>query len=160
MNTQNQANFNNLTVTGRINHIERVTNPKNGDSWLAITVISNLTKDDNGVAFTFNTTKMDGLVDGGFLPVGRAVTIVGRIKAVKETYLDKKTGTRKMNKRPIVSLEAVSIPNGGLGALPKSHSRNATAGGEVVVDETPTVEAPAAQAAPVWGSVPAEKALA
>ena len=148
MNTQNQANFNNLTVTGRINHIERVT--KNGDTWLAVTVISNLQKDDEGTAFTFNTTRLDGLFDGGYLPVGRVVTIVGRIKEVKETYFDKKSGTRKMYKRPMVAMEGVSIPTGGLGALPKSRNGNT----DVVVDEAPQVEPAAPAAAPAFGSAP------
>ena len=52
------ANFNTLTVTGRI-FASKVS--KNGDEWFAVTLISNLADDDGGVTFTFNTKTMFGL---------------------------------------------------------------------------------------------------
>ena len=119
----NSVDFNNITVTGRVYFTERVTN--NGDTWLKVVVISNTQKDATGTTFTFNTTQMDGLVDKGYLPVGRFVTITGRIKSVATTYFDKKAGSTKELKHPNIHLEGVSIPKGGLGAMPTSNTSNA-----------------------------------
>ena len=132
------ANFNTITVQGRIFNVDVVE--KNGDQWLAVTVISNLEKDDEGTTFTFNTTNLFSLYDGDKLPVGRQVTIVGRMKSVSETWFDKKSGQRKLLKRPNVHMEGVSIPTGGLGALPAGASGKAPRDtGAVIIDDAPAM---------------------
>ena len=135
----NSVDFNNITVTGRVYFTERVTN--NGDTWLKVVVISNTQKDATGTTFTFNTTQLDGLVDKGYLPVGRFVTITGRIKSIATTYFDKKAGSTKELKHPNIHLEGVSIPKGGLGAMPTGNSEQRT--NRVVVDAAPPVKKPA-----------------
>ena len=150
------ANFNTLTVTGRIFAIEAVSN--NGDEWLAVTLISNLADDDGGVTFTFNTKTMFGLYNADKLPVGREITIVGHLKSVTETWFDKKSGSRKLLKRPNMHLDGVSIPTGGFGRMPADKAQPRQSGGEVVVDDTPQIKTEAKQdaqpkvAAPAFGS--------
>ena len=95
------ANFNTVTFSGRVFNAELVN-----DEFLAVTVISNLSDGDEGVTVTFNNSNgMMGLFQKGYLPVGRQVTVVGRIKSVSETYLDKKSGQTKLRKRPNIHLE-------------------------------------------------------
>jgi phage tail tape-measure protein len=132
------ANFNTLTIQGRIYNVDVVN--YNDEQWLAVTVISTLTKDGEGTTFTFNTSTMMDLYDAGRLPVGRQVTIVGRIKSITETWFDKKSGQRKLLKRPNVHMEGVSIPTGGLGALPKNATNAAPRDtGAVVIDDAPAM---------------------
>lgn len=135
MITSNQPDFNTINVTGRICFIERVT--FEGDSWLKVVLISNCQK-DSATTFTFNTTKLDGLFNSGYLPVGRTVTISGRIKSVASHYFDEKSGSEKALKNPNVHLEGVTIPTGGLGAMPKDKSEART--NRVVVDAAPPVQ--------------------
>jgi len=112
------ANFNTLTVSGRVYNAE-IIRTANGEEFLSVSVISNLDKDGNAVTYSFtNANGIMALFNKGFLPVGRQVTIVGRIKAVAETYFDKKSGQTLMLKHPKITLEGVQIPSGGLGAMP------------------------------------------
>ena len=131
MTISNNPDFNTINVTGRVHFIERVTN--NGSTWLKVSVISN-TEKDAATTFTFNTSKMDGLFNNGFLPKGRTITISGRIKSVASHYIDEKSGSSKVYKNPRIHLENVSIPTGGLGAMPKSSAANADAVGGVTVN--------------------------
>ena len=136
MTISNQQDFNQITVTGRVYHIEPATN--NGDSWLKVVLISNTQKDAEGTTFTFNTTKMDSLVNQGYLPKGRTITICGRLKSVSSHYFDEKAGCTKTLKHRNVHLEAVTIPTGGLGPMPKDKSEART--NRVVVDAAPPVQ--------------------
>ena len=72
------------------------------------------------MSIVFNDSKLIGLFNSGKLPVGRRVTIVGRIADVSETYFDKKSGQTMMRKRPQITLKEVSIPTGGLGQMPRN----------------------------------------
>lgn len=146
------ANFNTLTVSGRVYNAEIVS--YNGDEYLSVTVISNLDGDGNAVTYSFtNSNGIMGLFNKGYLPVGRQVTIVGRIKGVSETYFDKKSGQTLMLKHPKISLEGVQIPSGGLGAMPGDKNASVRRTGVVVspaqaqkqapVDEAPTLAATA-----------------
>ena len=135
MTISNQPDPNTVTLTGRVYHIERVT--QDGNTWLKIVLISN-TQKDVATTFTFNTTKMDGLVDKGFLPKGRTVTISGRIKSLASHYFDKKSGSERALKNPNIQLESVYIPTGGLGAMPRDKGEERT--NRVVVDAAPPVE--------------------
>ena len=135
MTTSNNADFNTINVTGRVYFIDRVNHE--GESWLKVVLISN-TQADSATTFTFNTTKLDGLVNNGYLPVGRTITISGRIKSVSSHYFDEKAGSTKTLKCPNVHLDSVTIPTGGLGAMPKDKSAERT--NRVVVDAAPPVQ--------------------
>lgn len=139
------AAFNALTITGRISNSEIVT--KDGNEFLAVSVISNLMNDDEGVEVKFtNSNGLMNLFKAGGLDKGRMVTLVGHIKSVAETYTNK-SGEVVMLKRPHISLTDVTIPTGGLGATPRTDAANKRVVGGVVrpsdakpaVDPTPAI---------------------
>ena len=135
----NYAQFNSITVTGRISNSEIVV--KDGSEFLSVTVVSTLVKDGKAVNFTF--TNSNGLMklflkDG--LPQGREITFTGHIKDVTEVYFDKKLGQTKLLTRPRIQLDNVVIPDGGLGRMPKDKQRATVAtGGSVVTDKSPSM---------------------
>lgn len=148
--------FGTVTLAGRISNIEMATGQYG--EFLSVTVLHNLSADKT-VSIVFNDSKLIGLFNSGKLPVGRSVTLVGRIADVSETYLDKQSGQTLMRKRPQITLREVSIPTGGLGPMPRSEQPlRAPKQGMVVttkpqeapVDETPELEA-AAPAKPAYG---------
>jgi len=118
------AQFNSLTIQGRINHAE-IVDSKNG-SFLAVTVISNCLNDDEGMTITFNSSNgLMGLFEKGYLPTGRVVTVTGHIAYVRETYQNKE-GEIQMLKRPTIHLVDASIPTGGLGPMPADKAPTTT----------------------------------
>ena len=141
------ANFNSVTFQGRVSNVDIVEGPYG--EFAAITLITNVANDDS-MSIVFNSSNgLVGLAKAGKLPVGRQVTIVGRLKSVSETYFDKKSGQTLMRKRPQITLEEVSIPTGGLGAYPqdKAPARApqravVSVGASAPVDETPELQAP------------------
>ena len=150
------ADFGTATFAGRISNIE-LASGQYGE-FLSVTVLHNVSADKT-VSIVFNDSKLIGLFNSGKLPVGRRVTIVGRIADVSETYFDKKSGQTMMRKRPQITLKEVSIPTGGLGQMPRNEQPlRAPQQGMVVttqpqsapVDETPELEA-TAPAKPAYG---------
>jgi len=131
------AQFNAITVTGRIFHAEI---PK-GRDFLAVTVISTLENDGQSINFTFNNSNgLKALFEKGFLAVGRTVTITGHVNRVAETY--EKDGKLLMKARPEIHLKGVQILDGGLGPMPKAAEVNTTG-----VEVTMEPKAPVAAAA-------------
>ena len=141
------AAFNALTIQGRVANVDLATS--GGNEFIAVTVISNLMNDDEGVTIKFtNSNGLKALYEKGFLPVGRMVTVTGHIKSIAETYTNK-DGEVVMLKRPQISLVDAQIPTGGLGAMPSTEDAPkrrvgtvikpsaATKQAAAVVDETP-----------------------
>ena len=123
------AQFNSLTITGRLSHAEIVE--KGGDKWLAVTLLSNLVDEAEAVQVTFNTTNgLMSLFQKGYLNKGRQVTVTGHIASVSELYLNKETGKRAVRKRPLIHLTKAQVFDGGLGAGPKKSE-------EVEIEEAP-----------------------
>lgn len=141
--TKSYANFNNVTFQGRVANIDLVDG-KYGE-FVAITVISNLSDDDQGVTITFNNN--NGLLTlhkKGFFNVGRQLTVVGRIASISEVYTDK-DGVTNLRKRPLITLEGASVPTGGLGLIPDKQDRPVSKVVRVVtqqpaVDNTPSID--------------------
>jgi len=138
---KNYADFNNVTFQGRIASSKIVTGPK-GD-FLAVTVMSNLTSDKTAsITFASRGSLMTAF-DKGLLPVGRVVTVIGRIQDISDVYLDKKSGQTMLRKYPQIDLGfECMIPAGGLGPLPKSAQTNRVVGAVVTapVDKAPSYE--------------------
>ena len=125
------ANFNSVTVTGRVLNAELATNK--GTEFLAVTLITNLTDDHEGVNVTFNTTNgLMSLFKKGWLNNGRLVTVTGHIASISELYFNEKTGKRAVRKRPQVHLTKAQVFDGGLGPAKKPETT-----GEVEIDEAP-----------------------
>tara|TARA_B100000427_G_scaffold328911_1_gene343268 strand:+ start:4293 stop:4868 length:576 start_codon:yes stop_codon:yes gene_type:complete len=118
---KNYADFNTVTVTGRIHNAEI----PQGRDFLAVTVITNLETEGGQMTVTFNNSNgLKSLFEKGFLPVGRVVTVTGRINGVTEVYQDN-NGDLLTLKYPRIHLTGVQILDGGLGPMPES-SRNAS----------------------------------
>jgi len=110
----NYAQFNTVSVTGRIFHSEIVN--KNG-GFLSVSVISTLSEDGQEVEFTFtNSNGLMALANKGGLPNGRIVTLTGHITTCSETY--EKNGETLLLKRPKIHMTGVQILDGGLGPIP------------------------------------------
>ena len=132
------ANFNALTVTGRIFNAEIVT--KTDSPFLAVSVISTATKDGEDLVYSF--TDSNGLMslhNNGQFNTGREVTITGHIAGVRTAY---KTadGAIKLLKRPEIRLQSVTCLAGGLGRMPQTESATNLGGMTITVDETPTLQ--------------------
>ena len=135
MSDKTYAQFNTLTITGRVFNAELVTN--NGSEFLAMTLITNLMDDADGVIVTFNTSDLISLYQKGYLPNGRSVTVTGHLAKFSEIYFDKKAGKNVMLKRPKLHLVKAQVLDGGFGPLKKEE---VVSSNEVVVDAPPAFE--------------------
>ena len=141
MSKSSYAQFNTLTITGRLSHAELV-NGQYGE-FLAVTLLTELTDEAAAVAVQFNTTNgLMSLYKKGWLTNGRRVTVTGHLESFTELYLDKKTGKRRMLQRPRLQLSKAVVFDGGLGPAKKEE---VVASGDVEIDETPAVPEKAAE---------------
>ena len=145
--TKTYANFNTCTFQGRV-FDATVTKGQYGE-FVAITVITNLSDDTDGVTVTFNNSNgLLALAKKGHLTKGRMVHVTGHISGVTEVY--EKDGVTQLLKRPRLSLDS-NTAQLVLGAMPKQDTPKRAAGGTVVVkrvseDATPTVNEEEAKA--------------
>ena len=109
--------FNQFTITGRITDTT-VREGRNGE-FLVVTLVSNIADEKSVTVKFLDSGDIFKLYTNGKLPVGRMVTVTGNLDNVSEFYPDK-DGELIERKRPELTLAFVSIPRGGLGALPKS----------------------------------------
>lgn len=138
------AQFNALTVTGRIYNAEIVDNK--AGRFLSVSVISTASKDGADLVYTFtNSNGLMGLHEKGYFGKGRQVTITGHIQNVSEVYTDK-AGAVRLRKNPEVHLTGVTVLDGGLGPMPNADNQQRPQAGTVIqmnqaqepaVDETP-----------------------
>lgn len=142
----NYAQFNALTLTGRIFNAEIVQ--ANGSEFLAVSIISTLMKDGPEVIVSFtNSNGLMSLHQKGFFGKGRQVTITGHIADVRSVYTDN-SGQVRMLKRPEVKIVGATVLEGGLGPAPKKEATNNIVAGTIVstgesnlqVDKTPSTE--------------------
>jgi hypothetical protein len=140
------AQFNALTVTGRIFHAEIAY--KDGSEFLSVSVISTASKDGVDIEYKFNNSNgLMGLFKKGYFCKGRQVTITGHIKDVS-AYWFTGSGEIQVRKRPEIQLTGVNVLDGGLGPMPNAEgqAQRLTAGtvitqvGTPEVDETPSME--------------------
>jgi adenine-specific DNA methylase len=119
MSDKTFAQFNTMTITGRISHQEIVDNK--GSEFLAITLLSNLVDDAEAVTITFNTNNpgLMGLSRKDWLNNGRLVTVTGHVASMTELYLNQKTGKRAVRQRPLIHLVNAQVFDGGLGPAKK-----------------------------------------
>ena len=103
MTTKSYANFNSATFQGRI-FDATIAEGKYGE-FVAITVITNLSDDTDGVTVTFNNSNgLLALAKKGHLTNGRMVHITGHISGVTEVY--EKDGVTQLLKRPRLTLDS------------------------------------------------------
>ena len=148
MNTiKTYANFNTSTFQGRV-FDATVTEGKYGE-FVAITIITNLSDDSEGVTVTFNNSNgLLTLAKKGHLTKGRQVHVTGHISGVSEVY--EKDGQVQLRKRPQLTLDS-NTAQLMLGATPKQDTPQRAAAGTVVVkrvseDATPAITEEKAEA--------------
>ncbi len=122
MSDKTFAQFNSLTITGRISHTEIVTSKDTAKEFLAVTLLTNLVNDAEAVTVTFNTSNpgLMSLAKKDYLNNGRMVTVTGHVSNVTELYFNKKTERRAVRQRPLIHLQAAQVFDGGLGPVKKS----------------------------------------
>lgn len=144
----NYAQFNAVTVTGRVFHVEKVQ--YNGSEFLAVTLITTLTNDGQEVLFTFNNSNgLLSLYNSGYLAKGRQLTVTGHIAGATETYTDKE-GQVVLKQRVELKLSGAQVLDGGLGPAPTTDAsavrktatvvRPSQARASAPTDEAPAVE--------------------
>ena len=141
------AQFNTLTITGRVSHTELVES-KNGE-FLAVTLLSDLKDDGEAVAVTFNTSNgLMSLSKKGFLNNGRMVTVTGHLDSFTELYFDAKLGKTRRLKRAKLHLVQAQVLAGGLGPAKKSDDV-IDQDADIEVDEAPQIPVAAGADTPV-----------
>ena len=141
------AQFNTLTITGRVSHTELVES-KNGE-FLAVTLLSDLKDDGSAVAVTFNTSNgLMSLSKKGFLNNGRMVTVTGHLDSFTELYFDAKLGKTRRLKRAKLHLVQAQVFDGGLGPAKKSDDV-IDQDADIEVDEAPQIPVAAGADTPV-----------
>ena len=141
------AQFNTLTITGRVSHTELVES-KNGE-FLAVTLLSDLKDDGSAVAVTFNTSNgLMSLSKKGFLNNGRMVTVTGHLDSFTELYFDAKLGKTRRLKRAKLHLVQAQVLAGGLGPAKKSDDV-IDQDADIEIDEAPQIPVAAGADTPV-----------
>ena len=138
MSDKTYAMFNTITITGRVSHAEEVTNTK-GETWVSVTLLSELQNDAAAVAVTFNSS--NGLLSNfrnGWLTNGRRMTVTGHLASFSEVYTEKNGGATRMLKRPKMHLVGVQVLPGGFG--PAQKKETPVINHDVVIDVAPPIE--------------------
>ena len=131
------ANFNTATFEGIV-FDATVVDGQYGE-FLAVTIITNLVDDGEGITITFNNS--NGLLKlhkDGYFGKGRRVHVTGAITDISQVY--EKDGELQLRKRPQLALDSKTVTV-KLGAAPATDK--AAAGTKVirkVVKSTPSVD--------------------
>lgn len=131
------ANFNSCVFQGRI-FDATVVDGQYGE-FVALTIITNLTDDSDGVTITFNNSNgLLSLAKKGYLTKGRMVHVSGHISGVSEVW--EKDGQMQLRKRPQLTLDSASAQV-TLGAAPKGDApvANNVVARRVSQDATPPI---------------------
>lgn len=141
MSDKTYAQFNQLTITGRVSHAE-VVEGQYGE-FLAVTLLTELADNKPAIAVKFNIGgRILGLGKKDMLK-GRTLTVSGHLGGFTELYFDKKLGKTQRLQRPRLDLVEATVFSGGLGPAKKRD--------EVTVDQAEDLshldEAPASKEA-------------
>ena len=127
------AQFNTLTITGRVSHAE-VVEGQYGE-FLSVTLLTELKDDAPAIAVQFtNKNGLLSFVKKGYELKGRQVTVTGHLDGFTEIYFDKKLGKSKRLQRPRLNLGQAVVFSGGLGPAKK---RDVEVSEDVEIDDTP-----------------------
>lgn len=157
MDTQTRyAQFNTITVTGRIFNAEMVD--YKDEQFLSVAVISTASKDGQDIVYTFNNSNgLMSLHQKGFFGKGRLVTITGHVASISEVYTTK-SGEVRLRARPEVKLNGVNVLDGGLGPAPNADKKVVTTVGTPAGDMTSepalagVAASPSVDEAPAYGA--------
>ena len=149
--SKSYAQFNTLTITGRVYHTE-IVNGQYGE-FLAVTLMTELQDDGNSVCVQFNNTNgLLALAKKGWLNKGRRVTVTGHLKSFTELYFNKQLGKTKRLKNARLVLDKAVVFDGGLGPAKKADAE--VPSGDIEIDDTPDLpEQPPVTVTPAGSSV-------
>jgi len=132
--TKTYAQFNTLTIVGRVYHKEDYT--YQGKELTKLVLATELKNDGESyrVEFTIDDRQM-----AEYFSKGRYVTVTGHLNGIEEIFFDKKVGGTRRHTMPLLKLTKVSVMPGGYGAIKKQASANS---GEVIdlVDMAPELD--------------------
>ena len=111
------AQFNTMTITGRVYHSEGYT--FKGKDLTKIVLATELKNDGESyrVEFTIDDRQM-----AEYFTKGRYVTVTGHLNGIEEIFFDKKLGKTRRHAMPLLKLSKVSVMPGGYGAIKKQES--------------------------------------
>ena len=115
--TKTYAQFNTLTIVGRVYHKEDYT--YQGKELTKLILATELKNDGESyrVEFTIDDRQM-----AEYFTKGRYVTVTGHLNGVEEIFFDKKVGKTRRHAMPLLKLSKVSVMPGGYGAVKKQDS--------------------------------------
>ena len=145
MSDKTYAQFNSITITGRVSHMLRLVEGQYGE-FLAVTLLSELVNDGTAMWLCSSTrpTVCMSLYKKGWLNNGRSVTVTGHLKSFAETYFNKQTGKRAILQRPRLTLDKAVVFDGGLGPAKRDELEELPP----VAKSAPVDEAPAVATTP------------
>ena len=131
------AQFNTLTIVGRVYHTEGYT--YQGKELTKIILATELKNDGESYRVEFTT---DDSTMASYFSKGRYVTVTGHLNGIEEIFFDKKAGGTRRHQMPLLKLSKVSVMPGGYGAVKKQESAKSD---EVIdlIDTPEPLEAPA-----------------
>ena len=131
MSDKTYAQFNSITITGRVSHAELVEGQYG--EFLAVTLLSELVNDGTAMWRCSSTPPMAcmSLYKKGWLTNGRSVTVTGHLKSFAETYFNKQTGKRAILQRPRLTLDKAVVFDGGLGPAKRDELEEHASCGQV-----------------------------
>tara|TARA_Y100000401_G_scaffold67992_1_gene54469 strand:+ start:3714 stop:4199 length:486 start_codon:yes stop_codon:yes gene_type:complete len=149
MSNKTYAQFNVLTISGRISHAELVDG-KYGE-FLAVTLLSELKDEADATAVQFNVTNglLFNITKKGGDVTGRFLTVTGHLESFEVLFFDKKVGKFARLRRPRLTLGQATVLPGALGAPKKTEAIVLDDLGDLDIDEAPELPAKAEATKPV-----------
>ena len=115
--TKTYAQFNTLTIQGRVYHKEDYTyQGKELTKLILCTELKN-----NGESYRVEFT-LDDRQMADYFSKGRYVTVTGHLNGIEEIFFDKKVGKTRRHTMPLLKLSKVSVMPGGYGPVKKQES--------------------------------------
>jgi hypothetical protein len=125
------AQFNTLTIVGRVYHKEDYT--YQGKELTKLILATELKNDGESyrVEFTIDDRQM-----AEYFTKGRYVTVTGHLNGVEEIFFDKKVGKTRRHTMPLLKLSKVQVMPGGYGAVKKQEEATS----DDIIDMAPDLD--------------------
>ena len=128
------AQFNTLTIQGRVYHSEDYT--YQGKDLTKVQLATELKNDGESYRVEFT---LDDRQIAEYFSKGRYVTVTGHINGIEEIFFDKKVGKTRRHTMPLLKLSKVSVMPGGYGPVKKQESAPV----DDIIDMAPDLDTPA-----------------
>ena len=129
--TKTYAQFNTLTIVGRVYHKEDYTYQGKELTKLILATELKNNGESYRVEFTIDDRQM-----AEYFSKGRYVTVTGHLNGIEEIFFDKKVGKTRRHTMPLLKLSKVSVMPGGYGAVKKQEDTKS----DDIIDMAPDLE--------------------